>query len=52
MKKEYIVPETKEYNIGILLMLNTSGIEGDGLQFSRRRKRRIFDEDEEDDFEY
>ena len=45
MKKEYISPETKEYNVDVLLMLNTSDGEGDGNQFSKE-----FDADDEDDY--
>jgi hypothetical protein len=45
MKKEYIIPETKEYNVDVLLMLNTSDNEGDGNQLSKE-----FDADDEDDY--
>ena len=45
MKKEYIIPDTKEQNVDVLLMLNTSDNEGDGNQFSKE-----FDADDEDDY--
>ena len=45
MKKKYIIPETKEYNVDVLLMLNTSDTEGDGNQFSKE-----FDADDEGDY--
>ena len=43
MKKEYIIPETKEYNVDVMLMLNTSDSEGSGEQFGKE----YWDEDEE-----
>ena len=45
MKKEYIIPETKEYHVDILLMLGVSDKEGDGNQFSKE-----YDADDEDDY--
>ena len=58
MKKEYIIPQTREYHVDVLLMLNTSDGEGDGNQFGNRFVDEFDDEfedeyeDEEDDYGY
>ena len=62
MKKEYIIPQTREYHVDVLLMLNTSDGEGDGNQFGNRFDDECDDEfddkfkdvyeDEEDDYGY
>ena len=45
MKKQYIIPDIKVYNVDVLLMLNTSDTEGDGNQFVKK-----YHDDFEDDY--